>query len=145
MAITAALVKELRDMTGAGMMDCKKALAATDGDMDKAVEFLREKGLAGAAKKAGRVAAEGVVTSYIHAGGKIGVLVEVNCETDFVANTDEFKEFARENLEELWDEYKRDLNPQPYPVDLSQELWNHKMRLISQVRTTVSMTRLDDE
>lgn len=96
MAITAALVKELREKTGAGMMDCKKALTATDGDMDKAIDFLREKGLASAAKKAGRVAAEGVVTSYIHAGGRIGVLVEVNCETDFVAGTDEFKEFARD-------------------------------------------------
>ena len=94
--ITAAMVKELRETTGAGMMDCKKALLHTEGDKDKAVDFLREKGLAAAAKKAGRVAAEGVVTSYIHAGGKIGVLVEVNCETDFVANTDEFKEFARE-------------------------------------------------
>ena len=94
--ITAAMVKELRETTGAGMMNCKKALVHTEGDKDKAVDFLREKGLAAAAKKAGRVAAEGVVTSYIHAGGKIGVLVEVNCETDFVANTDEFKEFARE-------------------------------------------------
>ena len=96
MAITAALVKELREKTGAGMMDCKKALTATDGDMEKAIDFLREKGLASAAKKAGRVAAEGVVTSYIHAGGRIGVLVEVNCETDFVAGTEEFKEFARD-------------------------------------------------
>ena len=96
MAITAALVKKLREKTGAGMMDCKKALTATDGDMEKAIDFLREKGLASAAKKAGRVAAEGVVTSYIHAGGRIGVLVEVNCETDFVAGTEEFKEFARD-------------------------------------------------
>ena len=96
MAITAALVKELREKTGAGMMDCKKALTATDGDMEKAIDFLREKGLTSAAKKAGRVAAEGVVTSYIHAGGRIGVLVEVNCETDFVAGTEEFKEFARD-------------------------------------------------
>ena len=94
--ITAAMVKELRETTGAGMMDCKKALTHTDGDQAKAVDFLREKGLAAAAKKAGRVAAEGAVTSYIHAGGKIGVLVEINCETDFVANTDEFKSFARE-------------------------------------------------
>ena len=96
MAITAALVKELREKTGAGMMDCKKALSATDGDMDKAIDFLREKGLASAAKKAGRVAAEGVVTSYIHAGGRIGVLVEVNCETDFVAKTDAFKELVKD-------------------------------------------------
>lgn len=96
MAISAKLVKELREKTGAGMMDCKKALSATDGDMEKAIDFLREKGLASAAKKAGRVAAEGVVTSYIHAGGRIGVLVEVNCETDFVAGTPEFQDFARD-------------------------------------------------
>ena len=96
MAITAALVKELRDMTGAGMMDAKKALVETDGNIDKAVDLLREKGLAAAAKKAGRIAAEGVVQSYIHAGGRIGVLVEVNCETDFVAKTDDFQSLARD-------------------------------------------------
>ena len=94
--ITAALVKELRERTGAGMMDCKKALSATDGDLEKAIDFLREKGLAAAAKKAGRIAAEGVVQSYIHAGGRIGVLVEVNCETDFVAKTDAFKELVKD-------------------------------------------------
>lgn len=96
MAITAAMVKELRDMTGAGMMDAKKALVETDGNIDKAVDLLREKGLAAAAKKAGRIAAEGVVQSYIHAGGRIGVLVEVNCETDFVAKTDDFQSLARD-------------------------------------------------
>ena len=89
--ITAAMVKELRERTQAGMMDCKKALVESDGDMEKAVAYLREKGLAAAAKKAGRVASEGAVESYIHMGGKIGVLVEVNCETDFVAKTDTFK------------------------------------------------------
>lgn len=94
--ITAALVKELRDKTGAGMMDCKRALVEKNGDMDAAVDFLREKGLAAAAKKSGRIAAEGVVESYIHMGGRIGVLVEVNCETDFVAKTDEFHELARD-------------------------------------------------
>ena len=94
--ITAALVKELRERTGAGMMDCKKALAATEGDMDKAIDFLREKGLAAAAKKAGRIAAEGLVESYIHGGGRIGVLVEVNCETDFVAKTDAFKSIVKD-------------------------------------------------
>ncbi len=94
--ITAAMVKELRERSGAGMMDCKKALLATEGNMEKAVDFLREKGLASAAKKSGRVTAEGLVESYIHAGGKIGVLVEVNCETDFVAKTDEFKELVRD-------------------------------------------------
>lgn len=94
--ITAALVKELRERTGAGMMDCKKALSATDGDLAKAIDFLREKGLAAAAKKAGRVAAEGLVEAYIHGGGRIGVLVEVNCETDFVAKTDAFKELVKD-------------------------------------------------
>ena len=92
----AKLVKELREKTGSGMMDCKKALEATDGNIEKAIEYLREKGLAATAKKAGRIAAEGVVQSYIHMGGKIGVLVEINCETDFVAKTDEFKAFARD-------------------------------------------------
>ena len=94
--ITAALVKELRERTGAGMMDCKKALSATDGDLEKAIDFLREKGLAAAAKKAGRVAAEGLVEAYIHGGGRTGVLVEVNCETDFVAKTDAFKELVKD-------------------------------------------------
>ena len=86
--ITAALVKELRERTGAGMMDCKKALSATDGDLEKAIDFLREKGLAAAAKKAGRVAAEGLVEAYIHGGGRIGVLVEVNCETCLLYTSD---------------------------------------------------------
>ncbi|MBE6113407.1 MAG: translation elongation factor Ts, partial [Peptococcaceae bacterium] len=94
MAITAAQVKELREMTGAGMMDCKKALTECDGDIDKAVDFLREKGLASAAKKAGRIAAEGLVGSYISEDAKTGVIVEINCETDFVAKTDEFKELV---------------------------------------------------
>ncbi|WP_347490844.1 translation elongation factor Ts [Desulfoscipio sp. XC116] len=94
--ITAAMVKELREKSGAGMMDCKKALVATDGNMEKAIDYLREKGLASAAKKSGRITAEGLVDSYIHAGGKIGVLLEVNCETDFVAKTDEFKELVRD-------------------------------------------------
>ncbi len=94
--ITAAKVKELRERTGAGMMDCKKALVECNGDIEKAVDYLREKGLAAAAKKAGRITAEGLVDSYIHGGGKIGVLVEVNCETDFVAKTDEFKSLVRD-------------------------------------------------
>ncbi|MEA5092231.1 Elongation factor Ts [bioreactor metagenome] len=94
--ITAGLVKELRERTGAGMMDCKKALTETDGDIDKAIDFLREKGLAAAAKKAGRVAAEGLVYSYIHGGGRIGVLVEVNCETDFVAKTEQFQTLVKD-------------------------------------------------
>ena len=97
--VTAAMVKELRERTGAGMMDCKKALADTDGDMEKAIEFLREKGLAAAAKKAGRIAAEGLVVAKVEDGHKKAVMVEVNCETDFVAKTDEFKSFVEEIAE----------------------------------------------
>lgn len=93
---TAQQVKELRQKTGAGMMDCKKALVECNDDMEKAIEFLREKGLASASKKAGRIAAEGIVESYIHLGGKIGVLVEVNCETDFVAKNDDFRSFVKD-------------------------------------------------
>ncbi|PID40913.1 MAG: translation elongation factor Ts [Proteobacteria bacterium] len=93
--ISAAMVKELREKSGAGMMDCKAALAECDGDLEKAVDFLRKKGIATAAKRAGRATSEGTVQSYIHMGGKIGVLVEINCETDFVAKTDDFKDFAR--------------------------------------------------
>ena len=96
MEITASMVKELRERTGAGMMDCKRALVETDGDFDKAVTLLREKGLAAASKRAGRETAEGVVESYIHMGGRIGVLIEVNCETDFVAKTDQFRTLARD-------------------------------------------------
>jgi len=95
-AISAADVKALREKTGAGMLDCKKALEEANGDMTKAAEILREKGLAAAAKKAGRIATEGLVESYIHGGGRIGVLVEVNCETDFVAKNDQFREFVRD-------------------------------------------------
>jgi len=94
--ISAALVKDLRERTGAGMMDCKKALVECNCDMDKAIDFLREKGLAAAAKKEGRIAAEGMVESYIHGGGRIGVLVEINCETDFVSRGDEFRQFTRD-------------------------------------------------
>jgi elongation factor Ts len=90
------LVRELRERSGAGIMDCKRALTETSGDLEEALVSLRKKGLAAAAKKAGRTAADGTVTSYIHAGGKIGVLVEVNCETDFVARTDDFQSLARE-------------------------------------------------
>lgn len=93
--ISATMVKELREKTGAGIMDCKEALAECQGDMEKAVDFLRKKGLATAAKRAGRATSEGTIQSYIHMGGKIGVMVEVDCETDFVAKTDDFIEFAR--------------------------------------------------
>jgi elongation factor Ts len=94
-AISAAMVKELRAKTGAGIMDCKEALGACDGDMDEAVDHLRKKGLATAAKRAGRTLSEGLVQSYIHTGGKLGVMVEINCETDFVARSEDFQEFAK--------------------------------------------------
>jgi elongation factor Ts len=96
MSISAAMVKELRDKTNAGMMDCKKALTECDGDMTKAVDWLRQKGLSVAAKRGDRQASEGQVMSYIHGGGKLGVLVEINCETDFTGKTDEFSQFAKD-------------------------------------------------
>jgi len=96
MEINAQMVRDLRERTGAGMMDCKKALVETEGDAERAIEVLRKRGLAAAAKKAGRATAEGVVGSYIHMGGRIGVLVEINCETDFVARTDEFQELVKD-------------------------------------------------
>jgi elongation factor Ts len=93
--ISAAMVKQLREKTGAGMMDCKNALSEVEGDIEKAIEFLRKKGLATAQKRAGRVLSEGIIQSYIHMNGKLGVLVEVNCETDFVAKNEDFQEFAK--------------------------------------------------
>ena len=92
--VTSDMIKELRERTGAGLMDCRKALTETDADMDKAVDFLRKKGLAAAAKKAGRAATEGVISSYVHSNNRIGVLLEINCETDFVAQTADFKQFC---------------------------------------------------
>jgi elongation factor Ts len=94
--ITAEAVKDLREQTGAGFMDCKRALVETGGDVDKAVALLRERGLAAAAKRSGREAREGLISSYIHTGGRVGVLIEVNCETDFVARTDEFQKLVRD-------------------------------------------------
>ncbi len=96
MSVSAKVVKELRDRTGLGMMDCKKALAANDCDMEKAIEWLRKKGMAKSGKLASRIAAEGTVTAYVHGGGKIGVLVELNCETDFTARNDQFQQLARD-------------------------------------------------
>lgn len=112
MAITTDMVKELREATGAGVMDAKRALEEADGDMSKATALLREKGLAAAAKRAERATHQGVVESYIHAGGRIGVLVEVNCETDFVANTDEFRTLARDIAMQI-----AAMNPQVVSVD----------------------------
>ncbi len=115
--ITAEMVKELRERTGAGMMDCKRALVETNGDIEKAIDELRTKGLAKAAKKAGRVASEGVVTSYIHGGGRIGVLVEVNCETDFVAKTNDFKQLAYDIAMQIAASNPEYLNREEVPQD----------------------------
>ncbi len=119
--ITASMVKELREKTGAGMMDCKKALAECDGDMDKALSFLREKGLAQAEKRAGRQTAEGIIDAYIHMGGRIGVLVEVNCETDFVARNDEFKEFAHDVALHVAASNPEYVHPEDVPEDVLAE------------------------
>ena len=110
MAVTASMVKELREMTGAGMMDCKKALSATDGDFDKAIEFLREKGLATAEKKAGRIAAEGLVATTIKDGDKVAAIVEVNAETDFVAKNEVFRTFVKEVVEQAADTDAADID-----------------------------------
>ena len=118
MAITAAQVKELREATGVGMMECKKALTETNGDMEKAMEWLRKKGIASAEKKSGRVAAEGVVEAYIHMGGKIGVMVEVNCETDFVAKTPEFKAFVRDIAMHIAAANPAYLNREEFPAEI---------------------------
>ena len=116
--ISAAAVKELRERTGAGMMDCKKALVECNGDMEKAIDFLREKGLAAAAKKEGRIAAEGLVESYIHGGGRIGVLVEVNCETDFVARGEEFKQFVKDIAMQIAAAKPLYINKEDVPADV---------------------------
>lgn len=118
--VTAALVKELRERTGAGMMDCKKALTEVSGDIEKAIDLLREKGLAAAAKKEGRIAAEGIVYSYIHGGGRIGVLLEVNCETDFVANTEDFNLFVRDIALHIAAAKPEYLNKEDVPEDVLQ-------------------------
>ncbi len=115
---TAQDVKTLRERTGAGMMDCKKAMVETDGDMEKAIELLREKGLAAAAKKAGRIAAEGLVDSYIHMGGRIGVLVEVNCETDFVAKTDDFRSLVHDVALQIAAANPTYVNPEDVPAEV---------------------------
>lgn len=116
--ISASMVKQLREKTGAGMMDCKEALTTCDGDIEKAVDFLRKKGLSKAAKRAGRETAEGVIESYIHMGGKIGVMVEVNCESDFVAKTDDFKAFARNVAMHIAATSPAGIEPEDVPPDL---------------------------
>lgn len=121
MEISSTQVKDLREKTGAGMMDCKKALVETQGDFEKAVEFLRKKGLAAAAKKAGRTAFEGVVTSYIHGGGKIGVLLEVNCETDFVARNEQFQNFVRDVAMHIAAASPRYVRPEEIPASIVEK------------------------
>jgi len=119
--ITAGQVKELREKTGAGMMECKAALTEADGDQDKAVELLRKKGLASAAKRAGRATSNGVVGSYIHMGGKVGVLVEVNCETDFVARTDDFQTLVKELALHIAAADPRYVRREDVPADLLEK------------------------
>jgi len=118
MTITAQMVKELRQKTGVGMMDCKKALVEKDGDIEAAIKYLREKGIADASKRAGRAATEGVIGSYIHTGGKLGVLVEINCETDFVARTDQFKELVRNVAMQVCSENPACVSRADVPEDL---------------------------
>jgi elongation factor Ts len=117
--ITAEMVRELRERTGAGMMDCKRALDESGGDMDKAVAMLRERGLAAAAKKAGREAREGLVSSYIHTGGRVGVLIEVNCETDFVARTEQFQQLVRNLAVQVAATYPRWVSIEDIPSDVA--------------------------
>ncbi len=119
--INAKMVKQLRENTGAGMMDCKNALSECDGDMDKAVDFLRKKGLATAQKRAGRAMTEGTIQSYIHMGGKLGVLVEVNCETDFVARNDDFKEFTKNIAMHIAASNPLGIRPEDVPADIIEK------------------------
>lgn len=121
MAITASSVKELREKTGAGMMDCKKALVETEGDFEKAVDFLRKKGIAKAAKKAGRSTKEGSVGSYIHGEGKVGVLLEVNCETDFVARTEQFRQFVKDVAMHVAAANPQYVRPEDVPAEVLQK------------------------
>lgn len=118
MSVTAEHVRDLREKTGAGMMDCKKALVETNGDFEKAIEWLRKKGMASAEKKAGRATKEGSVSSYIHAGGKVGVLVEINCETDFVARTEQFQAFVKDVAMHVAAASPRWVNPTEIPADV---------------------------
>jgi len=117
-AVSAEMVKQLREKTGAGIMDCKEALKESGADMDKATDFLRKKGLATAQKRAGRSMSEGMVESYIHMGGKMGVLVEVNCETDFVAKTDDFREFVRNIAMHIAATSPLGIKPEDVPQDI---------------------------
>jgi elongation factor Ts len=119
--ISADLVKELREKTGAGIMDCKKALTESDGDLEKSVDFLRKKGLATAAKRAGRAMSEGTIQTYIHMGGKLGVMVEVNCETDFVAKNEDFQEFARSIAMHIAASNPLGVRPEDLPAEIIEK------------------------
>jgi elongation factor Ts len=131
MDVSSDLIKELRDKTQAGMLDCKKALAETDGDIEKAVEYLRKKGLASADKKMARKASEGIVASYIHGNNKIGVLLELKCETDFVARTDDFKELAKDICMQVAAACPLYINPDDVPaevVEKEKEIYREQMK-----------------
>ncbi len=121
MTVSAGMVKELREKTGAGMMDCKKALTECDGDISKAVDFLRKKGLATAAKRAGRAMAEGIVQTYVHLGGKIGVMVEINCETDFVAKNEDFIKLAKNIAMHIAAANPVGLTPEDVPAEIIEK------------------------
>ena len=144
MAVTAAMVKELREMTGAGMMDCKKALTATDGDMDKAIEFLREKGLAGAQKKAGRIAAEGIVDTLVSEDGKSAVIVEVNAETDFVAKNEKFRNYVKEVAAQALNTTAKDMDAffaEPWIDDSSLTVKEQLSSMISIIGENMNIRR----
>jgi elongation factor Ts len=140
MSISAQQVKELRELTGAGMMECKSALQETEGDFEKAIVTLRKKGLAAAAKKATRVASDGLVVSYVHPGGKIGVLVELNCETDFVAKTPEFHELAKDlamHIAALDPKYLRKEDVGPEILEREREIYREKARSSGKPATVI--------
>ena len=146
MAITAGMVKELREMTGAGMMDCKKALTETDGDFDKAVEFLREKGLATAQKKAGRIAAEGIVATTIKGDNKVAAIVEVNAETDFVAKNEVFQTYVKEVVEQAADTTSADIEAfkaEPWALDTSMTVQDKLAAMIAKIGENMNIRRFE--
>ena len=146
MAVTASMVKELREMIGAGMMDCKKALSATDGDFDKAIEFLREKGLATAEKKAGRIAAEGLVATTIKDGDKVAAIVEVNAETDFVAKNEVFQTFVKEVVEQAADTDAADIDAfkaEKWALDTSMTVDEKLAAMIAKIGENMNIRRFE--
>ncbi len=146
MAITASMVKELREQTGAGMMDCKKALTETDGDFDKAIEFLREKGLATAQKKAGRIAAEGIVATTIKDGDKVAAIVEVNAETDFVAKNEVFQTYVKEVVEQISNSDAADVEAfkaEPWALDTSMTVADKHAAMIAKIGENMNIRRFE--